>query len=102
MNLDDLQRFKELDTLDMLGEIEGLPDQLQSAWQLGQTMPLPDVNNIRAVVISGMGGSAIGADLLAAAVAIKLPRTRDRAPGLRPAGFCPRQGDSVDRFLPFR
>lgn len=69
MNLDDLQRFKELDTLDMLDEIEGLPDQLQSAWQLGQIMPLPDVNNIRAVVISGMGGSAIGADLVAAAVA---------------------------------
>ncbi len=69
MNLDDLQRFKELDTLDMLGEIEGLPDQLQSAWELGQTMPLPDVNNIRAVVISGMGGSAIGADLVAAAIA---------------------------------
>lgn len=69
MNLDDLKRFKELDTLDMLAEIDGLPDQLLAAWQLGQTMPLPDVKELTSVVVSGMGGSAIGADLVAAAVA---------------------------------
>jgi glucose/mannose-6-phosphate isomerase len=68
MNLDDLNRFKQLDTLNMLGEIDGLPDQLQSAWDLGQTMPLPASQTIERVVISGMGGSAIGADLVAAAV----------------------------------
>ena len=84
MNLDDLQRFKELDTLNMLGEIDGLPDQLQSAWELGQTMPLPDAKNIRAVVISGMGGSAIGADLVATAVAssCRVPVTVHRDYGL--------------------
>ncbi|HTP01873.1 MAG TPA: bifunctional phosphoglucose/phosphomannose isomerase [Anaerolineales bacterium] len=69
MNLDDLKRFKQLDTQDMLGEIDGLPDQLQSAWEQGQTLPLPDVPALTSVVISGMGGSAIGADLVAAAVA---------------------------------
>lgn len=68
MNLDDLKRFKELDTLDMLGEIDHLPYQLHSAWDLGQTMPLPDVPTLTSVVISGMGGSAIGADLVTAAV----------------------------------
>ncbi len=68
MNLDDLNRFKQLDTLNMLGEIDGLPDQLKSAWELGQTQPLPDSKNIQRVVIAGMGGSAIGADLVAAAV----------------------------------
>ena len=73
MNLDDLKRFKELDTLDMLGEIDGLPDQLQTAWQLGQTLPLPEVGNLTSIVISGMGGSAIGADLVAAAVASTCP-----------------------------
>ena len=73
MNLDDLKRFKELDTLDMLAEIDGLPDQLQTAWQLGQTLPLPDVNNVTSIVVSGMGGSAIGADLVAAAVAATCP-----------------------------
>jgi glucose/mannose-6-phosphate isomerase len=68
MDLDDLDRFKQLDTLNMLGEIDGLPDQLKSAWDLGQTQKLPDAKNIQRVAIAGMGGSAIGADLAAAAV----------------------------------
>ena len=65
MNLDDLQRFKELDTLNMLGEIDNLPDQLGYAFQLGMRLELPDWASIKQVVIAGMGGSAIGADLLA-------------------------------------
>ena len=65
MNLDDLDRFKQLDTLDMLGEIDNLPDQLDRAYQLGMKHSLPDWKNLRQVVIAGMGGSAIGADLLA-------------------------------------
>lgn len=73
MNLDDLKRFKELDQLDMLGEIDRLPDQLHSAWDLGQTLPLPEIREMTSIVISGMGGSAIGADLLAAAVAGTCP-----------------------------
>ncbi len=68
MNLDDLNHFKQLDKQNMLGEIDGLPNQLQSAWDLGQSMPLPTAQTIERVVISGMGGSAIGADLVAAAV----------------------------------
>src|SRR5215211_3516942 len=65
MNLDDLDRFKQLDTLNMLGEIDNLPDQLGNAYQLGMKQPLPDWKDFRQVVIAGMGGSAIGADLLA-------------------------------------
>jgi len=75
MNLDDLSRFKELDPQDMLAHIDGLPDQLQSAWELASTLPLefsdglrPSVSEVRQIVICGMGGSAIGADLVAAAV----------------------------------
>ena len=75
MDLDDLDRFKQLDTQNMLGEIDGLPDQLQQAWDLGQTQPLPEFEDIRSIVIAGLGGSAIGADLVAAAVApgIRVP-----------------------------
>lgn len=71
MNLDDLERFKKLDTLDMLGEINALPDQLNSAWELGQKLPLPNVqaSELAQVIIAGMGGSAIGADLVASYVA---------------------------------
>jgi len=65
MNLDDLDRFKQLDTLNMLGEIDNLPDQLGYAYQLGTQHDLPEWKDFRQVVIAGMGGSAIGADLLA-------------------------------------
>jgi len=75
MNLDDLPRFKQLDPQDMLAHIDGLPDQLQSAWDLSQNRPLAFADGLsqsrssfRQVVICGMGGSAIGADLVTAAV----------------------------------
>jgi glucose/mannose-6-phosphate isomerase len=73
MNLDDLKRFKQLDTLNMLGEIDNLPDQLGFAYQLGMKHALPGWKGIRQVVIAGMGGSAIGADLLASYCASLAP-----------------------------
>lgn len=68
MNLDDYSKFKELDAQDMLGEIDHLPGQLQDAWELGNQSSLPNWSGIQGVIIAGMGGSAIGADLLAAYV----------------------------------
>jgi glucose/mannose-6-phosphate isomerase len=84
MNLDDLHSFTQFDPQNMLGEIDGLPGQLQSAWDLGQQQPLPDGNGISQIIISGMGGSAIGADLLAAYIAplCKLPVIVHRDYGL--------------------
>ena len=84
MNLDDLEYFKKLDTLNMLAEIDGLPDQLQQAWDLGATQPLPKLDGIRTIVIAGMGGSAIGADLVAASVSssIRVPIIVHRDYGL--------------------
>jgi len=68
MNLDHFSHFKDLDPQDMLAHVDGLPGQLESAWDLGQRLPLPAWEGIQRVVIAGMGGSAIGADLVAAAV----------------------------------
>ena len=65
MNLDDLEYFKKIDTLNMLGEIDHLPEQLALAYELGLQQSLPDWKDVKQVVIAGMGGSAIGADLLA-------------------------------------
>jgi glucose/mannose-6-phosphate isomerase len=65
MNLDGLPEMRKLDPQNMLAEIDNLPNQLAQAWALGQTLPLPNYSGITRVVISGMGGSAIGADLLA-------------------------------------
>ncbi len=72
MNLDDLERFKQLDPQNMLGEIDGLPDQLQAAWELSKSQPLPEADEIRSIVICGVGGSAIGADLAAAYTAPRM------------------------------
>ncbi len=66
MILDKWQDFAQLDTQNMLAEIDGLPDQLQAAWELGGRLELPAWEGIRAVVVAGMGGSAIGGDLLQA------------------------------------
>jgi len=66
MILDDVNRMRDLDTEDMLGQIEELPDQLETAWSRGQTLPLGLEQTITHVVVAGMGGSAIGADLLKA------------------------------------
>jgi len=65
----------KIDKQDMLGHINGLPDQLETAWQTGQKHPLPDWSGIERVLITGMGGSAIGGDLVAAYIepTCKLP-----------------------------
>ena len=73
MNLDDLDRFKKIDTFNMLGEIDNLPDQLGYAYQLGLKHELPDWTDFKQVVVAGMGGSAIGADLLASYCASLAP-----------------------------
>ncbi len=68
MNLDNLELFKQLDTQNLIAEIDALPDQLQSAWDLGATLPLPDFSNIQNIVIAAMGDSAHAADLVSASV----------------------------------
>jgi glucose/mannose-6-phosphate isomerase len=73
MNLDDLAIFKKLDSQDILEQINHLPDQLASAYQLGTRLPLPNLRNLKVIVVSGMGGSAIGADLAAAYVSDQCP-----------------------------
>jgi glucose/mannose-6-phosphate isomerase len=66
MDLDDLTIIESLDPQQMLVEIDSLPDQLEGAWNLGTKLPLPFKGDFKQIVISGMGGSAIGADLMAA------------------------------------
>lgn len=68
MNLDDISQYPAVDPADMLHDITTLPDQLESGWkeavrQLSEYPPYPEVQN---VLITGMGGSAIAGDLVAA------------------------------------
>lgn len=73
MNLDDLTAFETLDPQHMIAHIDALPQQLADAWALGQALPLPDFQGVRQIVIAGMGGSAMGADLLAGYAAPDCP-----------------------------
>jgi glucose/mannose-6-phosphate isomerase len=73
MNLDDVSAFAKIDTQDMISEIDGLPDQLMAAWDLGKNLSLPDWDDIQTILVSGMGGSAIGADLLRAYISPVCP-----------------------------
>lgn len=68
-NLDDLSTYATLDPQGMGDEIDALPAQLEKAWQAGQSLELPVIRTLRNVLIAGMGGSAIGGDLVAAYLA---------------------------------
>jgi len=70
MNLDDTTLLSEFDPGGMLGRIGELPQQCRAAWKLVQEADLmPFYGEIRHVVVLGMGGSAIGGDLLQGLVA---------------------------------
>jgi glucose/mannose-6-phosphate isomerase len=73
MNLNKPDSFLQLDPQGMIAEIDSLPAQLEAAWKLGLSQPKPFDAQIRQVLVAGVGGSAIGADLLAAYVG---PRCR--------------------------
>jgi len=66
MNLNNYKDFPALDSFNMLAEMNGLPEQLLTAWAEAEALPLRDFSGVKQVLIAGMGGSAIGADLLKA------------------------------------
>jgi len=66
ITLDDLAALRRIDTEDMLGRVRALPRQLPLARRIVVASPLPDrYRNLDAVLVLAMGGSAIGADLVA-------------------------------------
>lgn len=74
MTINSLEQIQRIDAENMLSHIDALPDQLASAWAHGQSLDLPaGAADVQQVVLSGMGGSAISADLLAALVADACP-----------------------------
>ncbi len=59
MDLNQYQDFQKLDSQNMLAEMNGLPEQLETAWSEAQALPLSDFKSIKKDLIAGMGGSAI-------------------------------------------
>jgi glucose/mannose-6-phosphate isomerase len=67
IDLDNWGLFREIDPDDMLGRIAELPQQCHDAWANVQSLELPpEYRQVNKVVALGMGGSAIGGDLLRA------------------------------------
>ena len=65
VNLDDLKIYNKFDPENMLAHIKELPMQCEQAWQAAMDFNLPPhYANVDKVVILGMGGSAIGGDLV--------------------------------------
>ena len=64
MQLDNFVEFSKLDNENMLAEINALPQQLAQAYTDGFQYDLKGFSKPDAILVAGMGGSAIGADLL--------------------------------------
>ena len=65
INLDDVKVYQQNDPEGMLARIKELPMQCQQAWQAAMSFKLPaDYADVDRVVVLGMGGSAIGGDLV--------------------------------------
>ena len=70
IDLDDPEIYGRLDPADMRGRIRELPQQCLKAWQQALGFELPSgYSSVNKVAVLGMGGSAIGGDLLSSLVA---------------------------------
>lgn len=59
--LDSREKIQKLDVSHLLGSVESLPDQIADAWRQTENITFPDSYlSVKNVVVSGMGGSALG------------------------------------------
>jgi len=87
VTLDDVPTLKRIDPHDMLGRVAELPRQLSQARRVAAPIALSERHtDVDAVVVLAMGGSAIGAELVAAAAGdrLKVPLSVHRDYGLPP------------------
>lgn len=63
--LDSRSDIKKLDNSNVLGSVEQLPDQIEHTWSSLHSMKVPtEYANVSRIVVSGMGGSALGAHVI--------------------------------------
>ena len=88
VTLDDPATLRRIDPEDMLGKVAELPRQLVQARRVAASLePTQRISDVDAVIVLAMGGSAIGAELVAAAAGerLRVPLVVHRDYGL-PAG----------------
>ncbi|ATW25910.1 bifunctional phosphoglucose/phosphomannose isomerase [Candidatus Formimonas warabiya] len=73
VNLDDREALKTIDGGQMLGALAGLPDQCRGAVALARNQEINYSRSFQNVVVTGLGGSAIGGDFLRVFCADKSP-----------------------------
>jgi len=66
MDLNNVAGFERLDSEQYIQQIYSLPGQLDRSWTAGMSNPLSLPRKPKQIIICGMGGSAIGGDLVAA------------------------------------
>jgi len=63
--LDSREKINAIDKTGLLSSVESLPDQIQDAWEQTQNLVFPDTfPNISNIIVSGMGGSSLGAQVI--------------------------------------
>jgi glucose/mannose-6-phosphate isomerase len=72
--LDDVEKIRSVDPENMYNRIFDLPEQMAEALSIGQKWPVnpSEFTGIKNIVLIGMGGSAIGGDLIRSYMASKL------------------------------
>lgn len=71
--LDDLKKIKKIDSGRVLASIEALGAQASQAWQEIKGLKLPPTfKNFEKIAVNGMGGSALGTDIIRALFADRL------------------------------
>jgi glucose/mannose-6-phosphate isomerase len=72
LDLDDLEVL-QVDRSGVLDLLLDLPAQVQTGERLGQSADLPPATDVRAIVVTGLGGSSISGDLLRAYLHAECP-----------------------------
>jgi glucose/mannose-6-phosphate isomerase len=64
--LDQADKWASIDPQSMRSLLESFPEQVMAAAQAGRNVSLPVPGGIRTIIVTGLGGSAIGGDLVRA------------------------------------
>jgi glucose/mannose-6-phosphate isomerase len=62
--IDSLEKIQTIDKQNVLGSIEALADQIRQAWQETQALEIKLSTTPSNITVAGMGGSALGADVI--------------------------------------
>lgn len=65
INLDDVEQLKKLDSANVISSVENLGQQIRQAWTEAAQVQIPDdYKQAKNILVAGMGGSTLGADVL--------------------------------------